>query len=39
MIDEYNLRISEGNCSKDRFLNSLKDKLEITGYWQKVGLT
>ena len=37
MIDEY-LCISEGNCSRDRFLNFLKDKLQIDGYWKKVGL-
>lgn len=33
MIDEY-LRISEGNCSKDRFLNFLKDKLQVEAYWE-----
>ena len=37
MIDEY-LCISEGNCSKERFLDFLKDKLHIAGYWEKVGL-
>ena len=37
MIDEY-LGISAGNCSRDRFLNFLKDKLKIDGYWKKVGL-
>ena len=38
MIEEY-LSISEGNCSKDRFLDFLKDKLRVAGYWKKVGLT
>jgi hypothetical protein len=37
MIDEY-ISITEGNCSRDRFLNFLKDKLQIDGYWKKVGL-
>lgn len=37
MVNEY-LCISEGNCNKDRFLDFLKDKLEIEGYWKKVGL-
>ena len=37
MIDEY-LGVSEGDCSKNRFLNFLKEKLEIEGYWKKVGL-
>ena len=37
MIKEY-LSISAGKCSKDSFLNFLKDKLEIEGYWKKVGL-
>ncbi|MCP4343239.1 MAG: hypothetical protein GY799_31290 [Desulfobulbaceae bacterium] len=37
MIDEY-ISISAGNCSRDRFLNFLKDKLEIEGYWEKIGL-
>lgn len=39
MIDEYILRTNEGNCSKDMFLDFLKDKLQIEGYWKKVGLT
>lgn len=37
MIDEY-LSISEGNCSQERFLNFLKDQLQIDGYWRKTGL-
>ena len=37
MIDEY-ISISAENCSKDRFLDFLKYKLEIEGYWKKVGL-
>ncbi len=37
MIDEY-ISISAGICSRDRFLNFLKDKLQIEGYWKKVGL-
>lgn len=37
MIEEY-LSIREGNCSKNSFLNFLKDKLEIEGYWKQVGL-
>lgn len=37
MIDEY-LRISEGHCSKERFLDFLKEKIEIAGYWEKIGL-
>jgi hypothetical protein len=38
MIGEY-LRVSEGGaCSKDRFLNFLKDKLQIAEYWEKMGL-
>ena len=37
MINEQ-LCISEGNCNKDRFLDFLKEKLEIEGYWEKVGL-
>ncbi len=38
MIDEYIISISAGTCSRDRFLNFLKDKLQIEGYWKKVGL-
>ncbi len=38
MIDEYLVAVSKGNCSKDRFLVFLKDKLQIVGYWEKVGL-
>lgn len=37
MIEEYR-SISEGNYSKNSFWSFLKDKLEIEGYWQKVGL-
>jgi hypothetical protein len=37
MINEYRYS-SEGNCNKDRFLDFLKEKLEIEGYWKKVGL-
>ena len=37
MIDEY-ISISAGACSRDNFLNFLKDKLKIDGYWKKVGL-
>lgn len=37
MIDEY-ISISSGNCSRERFLNFLKDKLQIDGYSKKVGL-
>ncbi len=37
MIEEY-LSISAGNCSRDSFLNFLKEKVEIEGYWRKVGL-
>ena len=38
IIDEYIISISVGTCSRDRFLNFLEDKLEIDGYWKKVGL-
>jgi len=37
MIDEY-ISISAGTCSRYRFLSFLKDKLQIEGYWKKVGL-
>ncbi len=37
MIDEY-VCISGGNCNKERFLSFLKEKLQIAGYWEKVGL-
>jgi hypothetical protein len=37
MIEEY-LSISNESCSRERFLNFLKDKLQIDGYWKKVGL-
>lgn len=39
MIDEYLIITNAGNCSKDRFLSFLKDKLQIEGYWKKSGLT
>jgi hypothetical protein len=38
MIDEYIILISKADCSKGRPLDFLKDKLEIDGYWKKVGL-
>lgn len=38
MIDEYITHTSKGDCSKSRFLDFLKEKLEIEGYWKKVGL-
>ncbi len=37
MIDEY-ISISAGACSRERFLNFLKDKLQMDGEWRKVGL-
>ena len=37
MIDEY-ISISAENCSRGRFFNFLKEKLQIDGYWKKVGL-
>jgi hypothetical protein len=37
MIEEY-LSSSNENCSRERFLNFLKGKLQISGYWKKVGL-
>ena len=37
MIDEY-ISISAGACSRERFLNFLKDKLQMEGEWKKVGL-
>ena len=39
MIDEYIVDTSVGTCSKDRFLNFLKNKFQIDGYWKKVGLS
>lgn len=38
MIDEYIFLTGEGDCSKSRFLDFLKDKLGIEGYWEKIGL-
>jgi len=38
MIDEYIISISAETCSKDNFLNFLRNKLQIDGYWKKVGL-
>ncbi len=38
MIDEY-LSISTGACSRDRFLNFLKDKIQIDKHWPKISLT
>ena len=38
MIDEYIILVCKADCSKARFLEFLKDKLEIDGYWEKVGL-
>ena len=37
MIDEY-ISISAGACSRERFLKFLKDKLQMEGEWEKVGL-
>jgi hypothetical protein len=37
MIEEY-FTISDGNLSSVGFLFYLKGKLEIEGYWEKVGL-
>lgn len=37
MIDEY-ISISVGACSRERFLNFLKDKLHMEGECKKVGL-
>jgi hypothetical protein len=36
MIDEY-ISISAGVCSRERFLNFLKVKLQIQGEWKRVG--
>ena len=38
MIDEY-INISAGACSRDRFLNFIKDRIQIDRHWQKTGLT
>lgn len=37
MITEYRIKFRE-NYSEDSFLEFLADKLEIRGYWAKVGL-
>jgi len=37
MVVEYRLK-NRGNYSKASFLEFLKQKLEIEGYWEKVGL-
>ena len=38
IIVEYNFRIGKGDCSYGNFLDFLKDRLEIQGYWEKTGL-
>ncbi len=38
MIEEYCQKISAEECSKENFLEFLKDKLKVEGYWKKVGL-
>jgi hypothetical protein len=38
MIDEYVTLTSKADCSQSRFLDFLKDKLEIKGYWEKIKL-
>ncbi len=38
MIDEY-ISISAGTCSRDRFLNFLKNKIQIDRHWRKISLT
>lgn len=37
MIEEY-IHASEGELSREAFLDFLKVKLEIEGYWEAVGL-
>jgi hypothetical protein len=37
LIDEY-IIVSAGACSRERFLNFLKDKFRMDGKWKKVGL-
>jgi len=37
MIDEY-ISISAGACSRQRFLNFLKEKLQMDGQRRRVGL-
>lgn len=38
MIDEYCQMVSADECCKENFLEFLKDKLQIEGYWKKIGL-
>jgi len=38
MIREYCYEVSEEECCREMFLQFLKDKLEIEGYWKKCGL-
>jgi hypothetical protein len=38
IIYEYNFLIGEGDRTYSNFLDFLKDKLEIQGYWEKTGL-
>jgi hypothetical protein len=38
IIDEYNFHIGKGDCKYGSFLDFLKDRLEIQGYWEKTGL-
>lgn len=37
MVDEF-IQLQKGNYSKTSFLSFLKEKLEIEGYWKRVGL-
>lgn len=37
MIDEY-LRLNKFEYNEESFLEFLKEKLEIEGYWEKIGL-
>ncbi len=37
ILDEYR-NLNAGDYSKKGFLDFLKEKLEIEGYWKKVGL-
>ena len=38
ILAEYR-RKNNGNYSRKELLNFLKQKLEIEGYWEKIGLT
>jgi hypothetical protein len=38
MLSEYSYTVSEKECCRERFLEFLKDKLQIEGYWKKSGL-